>query len=54
MEHNTVYNTEYLQNDTNRNLTNVISETKQDDEVLDKTIYFDAAEEADTEMEDTN
>ena len=36
MEHDNVHDTEYLQNDTNKNLTNVISETKQDDEVLDK------------------
>ena len=36
-----------------KNITNVISETKQDYEALDERIDVDAAEEADNEMEDT-
>ena len=50
MEDDTVHDTEELENNTDKNLTYVISETKQDDEVLDETIDFDAAEEADTEI----
>ena len=35
MEHDNVHNTEEFQNNTKTNITNVISETKQDDEVLE-------------------
>ena len=44
MEHCTVHDTEELESNTNKKLTNVIYETEQNDEVLDKTIDFDAAE----------
>ena len=53
MEHDTVHDTEELEKNTNKNITNVISETKHDDDVLDETIDFDAAEEADTKIEYT-
>ena len=51
LEHNTVHNTEELENNNNRNLTTAIYETKQDDEVLDENNDFDVSGEADTEME---
>ena len=54
MEHDTVYDTDKLENITNKKLTDVISETKKYDEVLDETIDFYPAEEVDTEMEDIN
>ena len=54
IEQDTVHNTEELENDTNKNLTNVIYENKKDDEVLDEIITFDDADKADTEMECTN
>ena len=53
MEHDNVRYTEELENNTNKKITNVISETRYDYDVLDKTIDFDTAEEADNEMEDT-
>ena len=53
MEHDNVRFTEDLENNTNKKITNVISETIHDYDVLDKTIDFDTAEEADNEMEDT-
>ena len=38
-----------MEKKTNKNLTTVISETKQDYEVIDGKTYYDAAEEADKE-----
>ena len=42
-----------MENNTNKNITSAIYESKHDDQVLEKTFDFNAAEEADTEMEDT-
>ena len=42
-----------MENNNNKKLTSVISETKHDDEVIYETISFDAAEDADPEMEYT-
>ena len=42
-----------MENNTNKNITSAIYESKHDDQVLEKAFDFDAAEEADTEMEDT-
>ena len=53
LEDDNVRYTEELENNTNKKITNVISETRHDYDVLDKTIDFDTAEEADNEMEDT-
>ena len=39
MEHDNVHDTEELEKNTNKNITNVVNETKQDDEVLDKNLY---------------
>ena len=50
LEYDTVHDTEELENNTNKNITNFISEAKQDVEVLGETIGFDADEEADTEI----
>ena len=41
-----------MENNAKNNITYSISETKQDDESLDENIYFDAAEDTDTKMED--
>ena len=40
-----------MEKNINKNLTTVIYETKQDDEVLDEKIHYSDAEEADTELE---
>ena len=48
MEDDTVHDTEELQNNTNNKFTNVISENKQDDEVIYENIYFDAFEYTET------
>ena len=50
MEHDTAQDTEELENNNNKKLTNVISEAKHGDEVLDETIDFDVYEEAYIEM----
>ena len=39
LEHDTVHDNKELENNANKNLTTVIFETKQDDEVLDKKIF---------------
>ena len=36
----------------NKNITTVIAENKQDDDVLDENIGYDYAEDEDTELED--
>ena len=41
-----------MKNKTNKILTTVISESKQNDEVLDENFYFHASEYAETELED--
>ena len=40
-------------NNTNKNFTNIISENKQNDEVIYEKIYYNASEEIDSVMEDT-
>ena len=39
IEHDTVNYNEELEKNTDKNITNVVNETKQDDEVLDKNLY---------------
>ena len=39
LEHDTVHDNKELENNANKNLTIVIFETKQDDEVLDEKIF---------------
>ena len=50
MELDTVHDTEEVAKKMNKNITTVFYETKQDDEVIDENNYYDAAEEADTEL----
>ena len=40
LEHDNVHDTEEVENKTNKIITNVIAETKQDDEFLDKKLIM--------------
>ena len=52
MEHDNFHDTEESENNTNKNISTVICETKQDDEVIDEKIDSDAAKQTNTELED--
>ena len=52
MEHNTVCDAEETEKKINENLTTVVSENKQDDEVIDETIDSGSDEDTDTEPEE--
>ena len=52
MEHDTSHDTKEVKKKVNKNLTTVIAENKQDDDVLDENIGYDYAEDEDIELED--
>ena len=52
MEHDTSHDTKEAKKKVNKNLTTVIAENKQDDDVLDENIGYDYAEDEDIELED--